>query len=130
MSGWRPPEHLVIGTDGPCVVISAHVCRVLLRDARLVEYRRRCRGRDPEVDQALIAVSLAALSDHGREHAPNSDIRPDSAMTVDQAATRLGLTSRTVRRMILSGRINGRKIAGRWWIDPTNLDHLNNHHDQ
>lgn len=132
----RPPipaEHLVHGLDAPVVLVSGRVAAWLLSRARLNEYHRAHRGDDPEVDQVLVALKLAALA--WRERIVGTDCGTDRASSSPQAAPSpewltttatarlLGITSRAVVKAISAGRLPAQWFAGCWWIDPEDVAH-------
>jgi hypothetical protein len=130
----RPAEHLVFGLDDPVVPVSGRVASWLLARAGLDQYHRAHRGDDPEVDQVLVALKLAAIAwrerntgtDRGTQAA---DTPPQAApspawLTTTAAAGVLGITARGVVKAISVGRLPAVWSAGCWWIDPEDVEHL------
>jgi len=123
----RPAEHLIAGLTGPVVLLSARVAAQLDRDV-LDHYRRNHRGTDREVDETLIAIRIAALlyvgrasvSDPGQNHAP-PPATGASWLTVQDAASKLGCSPRSIRRSINNGRLAARRVGPLWLINPTEL---------
>jgi len=58
----RPAEHLVHGINGPVVVIEGRVCVALNKLLGLDKIRGQIRGQNPDLDQALLAIRLAAIA--------------------------------------------------------------------
>ena len=46
----------------------------------------------------------------------------ENYLTIDQAANKLGVHPKTIRRYINSGKISAQKISGSWRINPESLD--------
>jgi Helix-turn-helix domain len=128
-----PAEHLIHGLDAPVVLVSGRVAAWLLSRAGLDEYHRSHRGDDPEVDQVLVALKLAAIAwrerktstDHGtREAGAPPHVAPSPKWFTTAAAARvLGITARAVIKAISVGRLPAVWSAGRWWIDPDDVEH-------
>ena len=53
----------------------------------------------------------------------------DTQLTVNQAARKLNLSSKSVRRWLKSGKLNGEKVDGKWYVqaDATFEYYLNPH---
>lgn len=127
-----PAEHLIHGLDGPVVLVSGRVAARLLR-AGLSEYHRQHRGDDPEVDQTIIGMKLAALA--WRERISGTDRGTTAADTPPRAAPSpawltttatarvVGITARAVVKAIAAGRLPAQWSAGRWWISPEDVGH-------
>lgn len=125
-----PPEHLIIGARGPEVRISGRVAALLNRHARLDEFRRTIRGRDPELDAALVALRHAGeewitrSTGSGTERAEPAEPAPRSeTMNTTAAATQLRITERAVRKAITDGRLTATKIDGRYRITREDVAH-------
>jgi hypothetical protein len=129
----RPAEYHVLGFDAPVVVVPGRVAAWLLSRAGLADYHRAHRGDDPEVDQVVIALKLAAHAwreratgtGHGTREA---NIPPQGApsptwVNTTTAARALGITSRAVVKAIAAGRLRAQWSAGRWWLDPADVEH-------
>ncbi len=113
-----PPEQLV-------TIVPGDVAVILLVKAGLDGYRRAHRGENPRVDQVLIEMTTAAIrwreqSAHGRDRASTADAAPP--LTTRQAADRLGLTARSVRRVIANGRLPAQRIGHTWQLDRDDVD--------
>lgn len=134
MTPLRPAEYHVYGLDGPVVVVPGRVAAWLLSRAGLDEYHHSHRGDDPDVDQVLVALKLAAIAwrerntggtDHGTQVA---DTPPQAApspqwLTTTATARVLGITARAVVKAISAGRLPAQWSAGCWWIDPQDVEH-------
>lgn len=130
----RPAEHLVFGLDGPAVVVSGRVAAWLLSRGRLNEYHRTHRGDDPEVDQTLVGLKIAALAWRERHtvgtgHGTTAAGTPPQAapspawLTTTATARVVGITARAVVKAITAGRLPAQWWSGRWWIDPEEVEH-------
>ena len=129
----RPAEHLLCGVNGPAVLVPCRVAAWLLSRAGLAKYHHTHRGDDPEVDQVLIALKLAALA--WRERNASADRVTRAAETAQQpapspqwlttttAARALGIGDRAVRKAIGAGRLRATWAGGQWWIDPEDVAH-------
>lgn len=117
--------HIVSG-----VIVPARVAAVLAGSGGLVDYYRRFRGADPEVDaviSALIAEGLrwqrAARTRHGfAPDAPNV-ASSGSGLSTSETARRAGCSLRTVQREIAVGRLHAELIGGRFVITPDAIEH-------
>lgn len=128
MSAARPPEHLVHGLDGAVVIISGRICSYLNHYAGLEDFRCSVRGQDPELDNALVAMSVAAMqwrsSATGTHQATGGELPTDSEwLSTTQVAERLWMSSRGVRKAITDGRLIAEEVAGRYRISPEALAH-------
>jgi hypothetical protein len=47
-----------------------------------------------------------------------------SSVDLVEAAARLRVPYHTAHRLVLTGRLNGRRLNGRWAVDPVDLDRL------
>lgn len=123
----RPAEHLVHGLDGPVAVIDGRVCAVLNRLLGLDKIRAQVRGQNPQLDQALLAIHLAALatesSSTGTNPAPQPEPVPQSkhqlnndTVSTTTAATLLGITDRAIRKAIIEKRLTATNVDGRYRI--------------
>jgi excisionase family DNA binding protein len=106
---------------------------VLLTRAGLDTWRRQHRGDDPEVDTALVALTLAAIEyrnrlyGNGHRQAPITVTDASCALTTARAADRLGCSQRTITRAIHTGRLTARRVGWIWLIDPEQLQHYAEH---
>ncbi|CDM76130.1 helix-turn-helix domain-containing protein [Mycobacterium marinum] len=130
----RPAEHLVHGLDGPVVVLPGRVCAALNRLLGLDKIRAEVRGQNAELDQALLAIRLAALafktgSGSGTSVAPQPEPVSGSArqpkndtVSTNTAATILKISGRAVRKAIDEKRLTAtRDDSGRWRITQDDL---------
>jgi excisionase family DNA binding protein len=128
----RPAEHLVHGINGPFVVIDGQVCAILDQLLSLDKVYRHHRGRNEQFDQSLTAIRLAAAaytqkSCRGPDPAPQPDIASHSqrqhntTVSTSQAATMLGITDRSVRRLIQQKRLPATCFDGRYRLHPDDV---------
>jgi excisionase family DNA binding protein len=124
---FRPPSAYVHGLNGPVVILPARVCAWLEYHAALNKLRIERRGIDPEVDQALVAVRVAAVawrtSATGRTTAPEPEV-PEEWVSTAQAAEHLGITDRAVRLAIKEGRLTATQVDGNHRISSEALAHF------
>ena len=129
-----PAEHLVHGLDSPVVLIPGRVAAWLLSRAGLNEYHRGHRGDDPEVDQLLVALKIAAHiwrernvgTGHGTRAAdtPAQPAPSPNWLTTTAAARSLGIGTRAVRKAISAGRLRATWAGGCWWINAEDFEHF------
>ena len=126
-----PAEHLVLGRHGPEVRLSARVCAALNRYANLDQFRQQQRGRDAEVDAALLAMHFAA-TEWRRSATGTPQATPPEPATSSQwvgtraAATQLRITERAVVKAIQEQRLPASKVDGRWRINREDIAHHKN----
>lgn len=116
-NSWRLDGLLVAGE---AVILTGSAARCALQ-AALIAIRARRRGGLPDSGPYReLAVALAQVESAGGhsdicERAAVQHIPVEPTVPVTEAAERLGLTDRQVRR--LAPRLGGKKIAGRWFVD-------------
>jgi excisionase family DNA binding protein len=124
----RPAEHLV--HKGPVAVLDGRVCAMLNKLLGLDKIRSQVRGQNPQLDQALLAIQLAALatetSGSGSSPAPQPEVAPRSkqqlnTVSTTTAASSLGITDRAIRQAITEKRLTATKVDGRYRITPDDL---------
>ena len=84
----------------------------------------------PPMAAALVAAVIAdpdALDQLAAALAPRlavmvADATTAGALTTGQAARRAGLHDRTIRRALAARTLRGQTVAGRWRVDPDDLD--------
>lgn len=119
----------LVGVHGPGVLVPARVAAWLEKRAGLSSLRARARGADPEVDAVLLALRVAGLawltSATGSEVEPEPEVRRESSqwLSTGQAAELLGMTDRGVRLAISEGRLEAEKVADRYRISRSNVEH-------
>ncbi|MFE5293003.1 helix-turn-helix domain-containing protein [Isoptericola sp. NPDC056618] len=119
----------VIGIEGPAVVVPARVAAWLDARANLSALRMKSRGADPEVDDVLLGLRVAALawrtSATGSAVDPEPEVPRESSqwLSTGQAANLLGITDRAVRLAIREGRLVAEQVAGRYRISRANVEH-------
>jgi excisionase family DNA binding protein len=102
---------------GPAVVIdavTAPAVLALLADGRRRAAREQWRLADETVD---ILDSLDALANHARKQTPPPPEGEPDWITTDEAAARLGVTARQVRRMAERNVLRSKRLAGRLFVD-------------
>ena len=124
----RDVRELIIG---PGVLLEARVCVALTKRLRLDEVRVTERGKDPDVDAALLAIAqveqrwraVTEASAQRTTQAPTVEPRAISNMkTTTQAATLLGITRRRVNDLIANGTLTATKINGSWLISAEDVE--------
>ncbi|HME16034.1 MAG TPA: hypothetical protein VKG83_11420 [Mycobacterium sp.] len=128
----RPAEFSV--HVGPIAVLDGRVCAALSRLLNLDKLRAQVRGQDAEVDQALLAIRLAALKYNGTTSATGSKsapvaeaVRPSpqhesSTFSTTTAAGIAGIGPRAIRQAIAEKRLAATKDdGGRHRITPADL---------
>lgn len=118
----------LVGVQGAAAVVPGRVAAWLERHGHLNELRARARGGDPEIDAALVALRIAALtwraSATGTEDAPEPEVGPRSEwLSTTTAAGHLGITDRAVRLAISQGRLPAEQVDGRWRISREDTEH-------
>lgn len=95
------------------------------RQAVLIAVRARYRNGLPisaSYSALTSALNTAVMSANGHLAVRKTEVLQDlphehPTVTIDQAATQLGLSARQVRR--IAAELGGRKIGGRWLLDQT-----------
>jgi excisionase family DNA binding protein len=115
----RTAEQMVHGLDGPCAVLPGRACAALNRLLELDKVRIQIRGQDAQLDQALMAIKLAATafagSGTGTFVAPQPEPMARSGQQLKDtvgtttAATILGMTDRAIRKAINEKRLPATK---------------------
>jgi excisionase family DNA binding protein len=131
----RAAEARVFGLDGsPVVIVTGREAVKLLTRTGLAEYRPRHRGEDPELDTALIALTVAAnayrnrLTDNGHQVAPSTVTQASCALTTARAADRLQCSQRTIVRAIHKRQLPAYRVGRQWVINSEDLDRYANYH--
>ncbi|WP_436785782.1 helix-turn-helix domain-containing protein [Yinghuangia sp. YIM S10712] len=125
MTSTRPASAYVHG-DGAVVIVPGRVAAHLDRLLNLNRLRIEVRGQDPETDNVLVALRLAALAWRSAGGLPDRT-SPDPMppwITTGQAAELLAVDPRHVRRLITTGRLTARQLpSGAWLIDRETVEH-------
>jgi len=128
----RPAGAYVHGVDGPVAIVTGRAAAWLLLHLDLASHRIEVRGRDPELDAVLGAITYAG--NHWRATSATSAPRgsilandpepaaPSVEMTSLQAAELLGITTRAVRLACAAGRLPSTQTDGCWRITTDDLD--------
>lgn len=123
---------VILGDEAPVVVVSARVAATLA--GPLVRLLRQERGLvDPEVRRVIEELELVgrahrqAIEVRTRTSGPGfcgRDVTISDVSTVGtgEAADRLGVSERHVRRLIADGRLDAELVSGRWVLDPVDVD--------
>ena len=124
----RTHEDYLHGLAGVEVTIPGRVAAILETRCKLAELRIALRGIDPEVDQALMAITLAAhhwrTSATGRSDAPKPEVTPRSEwVNTAEAAQILYCTDRAVRLAITENRLNATRVGRSYRINREDLEH-------
>lgn len=132
MSQRRRSNILRVGQDS--VVVPARVAHLLEQQLDLAALRVRLRGLDPEASGVLEDIHLVALEWSSAlagtraaelpEPAEESVSKEANWMSTTQAAGRLGMTDRGVRKAIREGRLNAHLVDERYRITFADLEHF------
>jgi excisionase family DNA binding protein len=125
----RQARELIHGADGPVVVITGRVAAWMLRFAGLEQYHAEHRGQDPEIDQALIAMKVVALSWRtsatGTRNAAAPELDAQSVwLSTKQAADALAMTDRAIRKAIRENRLKATTVGRAYRINREQLAHF------
>src|SRR5687767_9174174 len=113
---------LIVGRDGPAVIVSARTCAWLERYAGLSSLRVKVRGIDPEVSAHLEQIRYAAMSWRDSATGTTEDTNPEPAsessqwLSTGQAADLAGVTSRAIRKAIAEARLPATEVGGRYRV--------------
>lgn len=105
-------------------MLSPRVCLFLENNVDLFALITRVRN-DEEVDETLYAIRWAAMASRAnatRTATSAADPAPSPSMTPREAAAHGNLKAGSVRAAIRRHRLPATKIAGRWQINPADLD--------
>ena len=127
MANARPAAHY-LHAGGGVVIVPARVAAYLNTYAKLEQFRRDHRGQDAEVDEVLVAFLTSEKawrsSVLGTRPAALPEPAPNCSLTTVQAANRLGITDRGVRKAIATGHLKAESVNGRWEISLEQLQHF------
>lgn len=59
-----------------------------------------------------------------RAHTEKEGIMPDGDISLSQAAKELGVSWAVAWRLLLQGKLLGRKVGKNWWVDERSVRHL------
>lgn len=101
----------------------------MLRYAGLEAYHLEHRGEDADIDQALIAMKVAALSWRdtatGTKNAPKPELPPELQwLSTKQAADALAMTDRAIRKAIREKRLQATVVGRAYRINLEQLAHF------
>jgi len=115
--------------SGGIVIVPGRIAALLERYARLDALRVSARGQDPQFDEVMVALHIAAVqwrtSAVGTKQAPIPEVGP-SSLWVGSAEAELALriTPRAVVLAISEGRLRAEKVSGQWRISREDLTHF------
>lgn len=121
---------VLIGRNGPAVVLDARTCAWLERYAGLTSLRVKVRGTDPAVSRNLEEIREAAMawrsSVTGTAHdtAPEPPTPSSQWLSTKRAGELLGITDRAIRKAINDDRLHADQIAGRYRVSREDLEHF------
>ncbi|MCM0618748.1 helix-turn-helix domain-containing protein [Nocardioides bruguierae] len=128
---------MIVGEQGPAVVISAETAYWLERICRVSSLRQRLRdGQHQAVSQELLDLRRVAMTFDPALLPQTAAVGSDSAeaatgleqqewFTVSEAADRLGMGERGVRLACSEDRLDAEQVAGRWRISREALENFN-----
>lgn len=124
----RSHESYLHGLAGVEVTVPGRVAAILESRCKLTELRVALRGIDPEVDEALMAITLAAHhwrnSATGRATPAEPEVTPRSEwVSTTEAADILYITTRAVRLAITENRLNATRVGKSYRINREDLEH-------
>jgi excisionase family DNA binding protein len=119
---------MLIGADGPGVVLSPRTAAWLERYAGLTGLRIRVRGTDPQISTELEDLRVAAMSwrasatgtgiAHSAELAPRSEW-----LNTVQAGHLLEVSDRAIRMAIARSALQATRVGGAWRIAREDIEH-------
>lgn len=124
----RDPKHFVHGVDGPIAVIPGRVAAWLNLQVDLDRLRKEVRGQDSEIDNVLIALSVAATGWRASVFGTGPRNVPEPApksswLTTTEVADLLNQTDRAIRMACQSGRLPAERVGDRWQINREDFEH-------
>src|SRR5665647_1460514 len=119
---------MIIGTDGPAVILNARTAAWLERYANLTALRVRIRGTDPQISRQLEELRVAAMSWRGSAtgttDAPQAEPAASSEwLSTGQAADLADVTPRAIRKAVTQGRLPATDVNGQHRINREDLEH-------
>lgn len=132
MTAFDPPRWLAGGTPRSAIVPARPARAVWRLISRHYDYAELCRATartDPETASVLVAIAQAGIewniaagaSDDGQTEEVAAEVVSSSdhdELDAAAVAELLGCSSRNVGHLRASGRLNGRRVAGRWVYPP------------
>jgi excisionase family DNA binding protein len=118
---------VIIGTNGPAVILDARTCAWLERYALLTSLRVRVRGTDPQVSRQLEEIRAAAMS-WGSDCGTAVDPVPEPAAGLEylgtsQVAKLVGVGPRAVVKAIAEGRLPAQLVGNQWRVARVDAEH-------
>lgn len=119
---------MIVGDQGPAVVLSARTAAWLERYADLTSLRVRVRGTDPAISRELEEIRYAAMSWRSSVSGTEAAVAPEPVtssgwLTTTQAAGLVGVTDRAIRKAIAEGRLISTEVNGRHRVSREDLEH-------
>ncbi|MDT0201348.1 helix-turn-helix domain-containing protein [Nocardioides sp. AE5] len=121
---------MLIGVNGPGVVLDARTCAWLEGHAGLTSLRVRVRGTDPEISRQLVEIRAAAMAWRGSATGTEDDTKPEPVtdsgqwLSTGQAAQLAGVTGRAIRKAINEQRLPATEAGGRYRISREDIEHF------
>ena len=126
MTDWvhRVGRHI---TPEGCVLVPPRIADWIERQIGLVSERRiGLADTDPLAYAVLSALRIVAFNHRSGSGTKSAQGQPSSKesqwLTTSEAAARVGVTDRAIRKWIAQGRLPATRYGGRWLIDQTDLD--------
>jgi excisionase family DNA binding protein len=120
---------VIVGVDGPAVIIDARTAAWLERFAGLTALSEcASAATDPHISRQLEELRLAAMSWRGSATGTEGAGKPEPAasskwLSTTQAADLLGVRSRAVVKAIARGRLPATRVSNRHRISREDLEH-------
>jgi excisionase family DNA binding protein len=119
---------VIVGVDGPAVVVSARTAAWLERYGGLTSLRVKVRGTDPEISRELQELRAAAMAWRGSATGTKEAVKPEPAtssswLSTTEAADLLGIGPRAVRKAIALGRLPSTDSGGRHRVSREDVEH-------
>jgi excisionase family DNA binding protein len=113
---------------GSVVVVPSRIAALLVRHGGLARYHVENRGLDPELDDVLVALKVAAAawaaSVDGSDPRKPPEAEPFSAWLAPvEVADLLGLTDSRVRQEIRAGRLKAERVGRGWRVSRQDFEH-------
>lgn len=119
---------MIVGAQGPAVVISARTAAWLERYAGLTSLRVRVRGTDPEISAELEHLRVVAMAWRGSATGTAVAAEPEPAassqwLSTPEVADLLGIGPRAVVKAIGRGALPAQRVGNRWRVSREDVEH-------